>query len=123
MFSKCIPKVNEMAQNMQYEISQIIRQIIGLTILRFVRRPISKEYEERNETMFRKILLRQLEPQEARQFLKELEQKYPENERQECHGKRFAKFLEKKGTTPTYDIDYEDYKTAEFRIDYDSNIR
>ena len=74
-----------MAQNMQYEISQIIRQIIGLTILRFVRRSISKEYEERNETMLRKILLRQLEPQEARQFLKELEQKYPENERQEKH--------------------------------------
>jgi len=74
-----------MAQNMQYEISQIIRQIIGLTILRFVRRSISKEYEERNETMLRKILLRQLEPQEARQFLKELEQKYPENERQDKH--------------------------------------
>ena len=89
-----------MAQNMQYEISQIIRQIIGLTILRFVRRSISKEYEERNETMLRKILLRQLEPQEARQFLKELEQKYPENERQECHVKLFAKSLEKKGTTP-----------------------
>jgi hypothetical protein len=46
--------------------------------------------------MLRKILLRQLEPQEVRKFLKEPEQKYPENERQECHGKLFAKSLEKK---------------------------
>lgn len=112
-----------MAQNIQYELSQIIREIIGLTVLRFVRRPISKEYEERNETMLRKILLRQLEPQEVRKFLKEPEQKYPENERQECHGKLFAKSLEKKGTTPTYDIDYEGDKTADFRTDYNSNIR
>ena len=108
-----------MAQNMQSEFSQIIKEVIGITILRFVRRPISKECDERNEAMLRKILLRQLEPQEARQLLKELEQKYPEDERQERHGKLFAKSSEKKGTTPTYDIDFESDKTAQFRTDYD----
>jgi transcription elongation factor GreA-like protein len=71
--------MDEMAQNWQSEFSQIIREVVGLAILRFVGSPISKGDEERYETIFRKILEKQLEPQEARQFLKELEQKYPKS--------------------------------------------
>jgi hypothetical protein len=96
--------MDEMAQNLQSEFSQIIREVIGLTILRFVRSPISKECEERNEAILRKILVRQVEPQEARQFLKELEQRYPKSKRQECPGKLIAKSLE--------EISYEGDKTA-----------
>jgi hypothetical protein len=65
--------MDEMAQNWQSEFSQIIREVVGLTILRFVRNPISKACDD---AMLRKIFDKQLEPEEARQFLKELEQKY-----------------------------------------------
>jgi hypothetical protein len=68
--------MDEMAQNWKSEFSQIIMEVVGLTILRFIRNPISKECYERKEAMLRKIFEKQLEPQEARQFLRELEQKY-----------------------------------------------
>ena len=44
--------MDEMAQNWQSEFSQIIREVVGLTILRFVRNPISKACDD---AMLRKI--------------------------------------------------------------------
>jgi hypothetical protein len=40
---------------------------------------MAKGGEERNEAILRKVLEKQLDPNEARQFLKELEQKHPKH--------------------------------------------
>jgi hypothetical protein len=71
--------MDEMAQNWQSEFLQVIWEVVGLTILRFAGSPMAKGGEERNEAILRKLLEKRLDPNEARQFLKELEQKYPKH--------------------------------------------
>lgn len=51
-------------------------QVAGLTFLWYVGSPQSKEEEERNNEMLQ-WLVRKIDPVEAREFLSEMDNKYP----------------------------------------------
>jgi hypothetical protein len=55
---------------------QLIWQVAGLTYLWYIGSPQSKEEEERNQEMLEWIM-RNIDPEKSKIFIKELEQKYP----------------------------------------------
>jgi hypothetical protein len=63
-------------ENWQSEFLQLMWQVGALSFLWYVASPQSKEGEERKEEKL-DLILRRLDPQNAEQLLKELEQKYP----------------------------------------------
>ncbi len=63
-------------ENWQSEFLQLLWQVAGLTMLLYVGSPQSKEAEDRTEEMLKEIL-RKVEPEEAEQFLADLEGKHP----------------------------------------------
>jgi hypothetical protein len=63
-------------ENWQSEFLQLIWQVAGLMYLWYIGSPQSKEEEERNQEMLQWII-RKLDRQQAEEFIKELEQKYP----------------------------------------------
>jgi len=63
-------------ENWQSEFLQLIWQVGGLTYLRYVGSPQSKEEEERNSEMLQWII-KKVDPKNADAFLEEMEKKYP----------------------------------------------
>lgn len=63
-------------ENQQSEFLQLMWQVAGLTFLWYVGSPQSKEEEERNNEMLQ-WLVRKIDPVEAREFLSEMDNKYP----------------------------------------------
>lgn len=63
-------------ENWQSEFLQLIWQVAGLTFLWYIGSPQSKEEEDRNQEMLEWII-KKLDPQQAEEFLKEMEEKYP----------------------------------------------
>ena len=63
-------------ENWQSEFLQLIWQVAGLTLLWYVGSPQSKEEEERNSEILQ-WLVRKVDPDNAEEFLAEMENKYP----------------------------------------------
>lgn len=63
-------------ENWQSEFLQLMWQVGGLTYLWYVGRPQSKEEEERNTEMLQWII-KKVDPENAEDFLAEMERKYP----------------------------------------------
>jgi hypothetical protein len=63
-------------ENWQSEFLQLMWQVGGLTYLWYVGSPQSKEEEERNTEMLQWII-KKVDPEDAEQFLAEMERKYP----------------------------------------------
>lgn len=65
-------------ENWQSEFLQLIWQVAGLAFLLYVGSPQSKEGDERLEAKIDEIL-KKLDPGEAEDFIKRLENKYPQS--------------------------------------------
>lgn len=63
-------------ENWQSEFLQLMWQVGGLTYLWYVGSPQSKEEEERNTEMLQWII-KKVDPENAEDFLAEMERKYP----------------------------------------------
>jgi hypothetical protein len=63
-------------ENWQSEFLQLMWQVGGLTYLWYVGSPQSKEEEERNTEMLQWII-KKIDPENAEDFLAEMERKYP----------------------------------------------
>lgn len=71
-----VEALRDTMENWQSEFLQLVWQVVGLSFLYYIGSPQSKEGEERLEAKVDR-LLQKLDPQEAEDFIKKVEKKYP----------------------------------------------
>jgi hypothetical protein len=71
-----VQAMRDTMENWQSEFLQLIWQVAGLSFLWYTGSPSSKEGDERKEAKIDRILLK-LDPDEAEEFIRQVEQKYP----------------------------------------------
>lgn len=71
-----VEALRDTMENWQSEFLQLVWQVVGLSFLYYVGSPQSKEGDDRREAKIDRIL-QKLDPEEAEDFIKKAEKKYP----------------------------------------------